>query len=30
MIILILMLQSPLVGTVMGFFKRDSRQAAPK
>ena len=30
MIILILMLQSPLVGTALGFFKRDNRQAAPK
>lgn len=30
MIILILMLQSPLVGTLSGFFKRDSKQAASK
>lgn len=30
MIILILMLQSPLVGTLIGFFKRDSKQAAPR
>ena len=30
MIILILMLQSPLIGTLTGFFKRDSKQAASK
>ncbi|MHA6730707.1 ABC transporter permease [Devosia sp. A369] len=30
MIILILMLQSPLVGHVFGFFKRDPKQAAPR
>ncbi|WP_332694171.1 ABC transporter permease [Devosia sp.] len=30
MIILILMLQSPLVGTALGFFKRDPKQAASR
>ena len=30
MIILILMLQSPLLGNALGFFKRDIRQATPK
>ena len=30
MIILILMLQSPLIGTLTGFFKRDTKQAASK
>jgi simple sugar transport system permease protein len=30
MIILILMLQSPLLGNAAGFFKRDNKRAIPK
>ena len=30
MIILILMLQSPLLGNAVGFFKHDNKRAIPK
>jgi hypothetical protein len=30
MIILILMLQSPLLGNAIGFFKRDAKQVGPR